>query len=113
MNYFLRPHEDVKIRALIIIIIIINFESLSAWEYSNVLRCDLYLEDKVSSCQRPNHVENTGSRLITAVKQLWARSVLGWVTAWENHVLLVFFFSVRNFLVTCENLTVDCIIFSF
>ena len=47
-----------------------------------------------NSCQRPYHVENTGSRLITAVKQHWAWLVLGWVTAWEHHVLLalIFFF---------------------
>ena len=37
-------------------------------------------------------VVNTGSRLITAVKQHWAWLVLGWVTAWEHHVLLVFLF---------------------
>ena len=41
--------------------------------------------------QRPYHVENTGSRLITAVKQRWAWLVLGWVTAWEHHVLLALF----------------------
>ena len=39
-------------------------------------------------CQRPYHVVNTGSRLITADKQRWAWLVLGWVTAWEHHVLL-------------------------
>ena len=37
-------------------------------------------------CLRPYHVENTGSRPITAVKQRRARSVLGWVTAWEYRV---------------------------
>ena len=37
-------------------------------------------------CLRPYHVENTGSRPITEVKQRWARSVLGWVTAWEYRV---------------------------
>ena len=36
---------------------------------------------------RPYHVENTGSRPITEVKQRRARSVLGWVTAWEYRVL--------------------------
>ena len=45
-----------------------------------------------TSCQRPYHVEHTSSRLITEVKQRWARLVLGWVTAWEHRVLLVFFF---------------------
>ena len=35
---------------------------------------------------RPYHVENTGSRLITEVKQRRARLVLGWVTAWEYRV---------------------------
>ena len=29
-------------------------------------------------CQQPYHVENTGSRLITAVKQHWAWLVMGW-----------------------------------
>jgi hypothetical protein len=41
-----------------------------------------------SSCQRPYHVEYTSSRPITEVKQRRAWSVLGWVTAWEHHVLL-------------------------
>lgn len=36
---------------------------------------------------RPYHVENTGSRPITEVKQRRARLVLGWVTAWEYRVL--------------------------
>ena len=40
------------------------------------------------SRQRPYHVENTSSRLITEVKQHRARSVLGWETAWEHWVLL-------------------------
>ena len=38
-------------------------------------------------CLRPYHVEYTGSRLITEVKQRRARLVLGWVTAWESRVL--------------------------
>ena len=42
--------------------------------------------------QRPYHVENTGSRPITEVKQRRARLVLGWVTAWEHRVLLATFF---------------------
>ena len=36
---------------------------------------------------RPYHVENTGSRPITEVKQRRARLVLGWLTAWEYRVL--------------------------
>ena len=40
-----------------------------------------------SLCLRPYHVEYTGSRLITEVKQRRARLVLGWVTAWESRVL--------------------------
>ena len=52
----------------------------------------------LKNCQRPYHVQNTGSRLITAVKQRWACLVLGWVTAWEHHVLLVFFTSAQVFL---------------
>ena len=42
--------------------------------------------------QRPYHVESTGSRPITEVKQRRARLVLGWVTAWEHRVLLATFF---------------------
>jgi hypothetical protein len=41
--------------------------------------------------QRPYHVECTGSRQITEVKQRWAWIVLGWETAWEHQVLLAFF----------------------
>ena len=48
-----------------------------------------YICDYVAclSCLRPYHVENTGSRPITEVKQRRARLVLGWVTAWEYRVL--------------------------
>ena len=42
--------------------------------------------------QRPYHVESTGSRPITEVKQRRARLVPGWVTAWEHRVLLATFF---------------------
>ncbi len=38
-------------------------------------------------CLRPYLAEYTSSRLITEVKQPWARLVLGWVTAWEYRVL--------------------------
>ena len=41
----------------------------------------------IYKCLQPYHVENTGSRLITEVKQRRARLVLGWVTAWEYRVL--------------------------
>ena len=37
-------------------------------------------------CLGPYHVECTGSRPITEVKQRRARLVLGWVTAWEYRV---------------------------
>ena len=47
--------------------------------------------------QRPYHVESTGSRPITEVKQRRARLVLGWVTAWEHQVLLATFFSFSFF----------------
>ena len=40
-----------------------------------------------SLCLRPYHVECTGSRPITEVKQRRAWLVLGWVTAWELQVL--------------------------
>ena len=45
----------------------------------------------ISVVQRPYHVERTGSRPITEVKQHWARLVLRWVTAWEHRVLLFYF----------------------
>ena len=38
-------------------------------------------------CLRPYHYEYTGSRPITEVKHSRARSVPGWVTAWEHLVL--------------------------
>ena len=37
-------------------------------------------------CLGPYHVESTGSRPITEVKQRRAGLVLGWVTAWEYPV---------------------------
>ena len=40
--------------------------------------------------QLPYHVEYTGSRLITKVKEHWAWVVLGWETTWEHQVLLAF-----------------------
>ena len=44
-------------------------------------------ETSTLSCRlRPYHVESTGSRPITEVKQRRARLVLGWVTAWEYRV---------------------------
>ena len=54
--------------------------------------------------QRPYHVEYTGSRPITEVKQRWARLVLGWVTAWEHRVLLALFFSL---IIECHTHTLD------
>ena len=47
--------------------------------------------------QRPYHVEHTGSRPITEVKQHWAWLVLGWVTAWEHQVLLALFIYTASF----------------
>ena len=43
------------------------------------------------NCQRPYHAGNTGTRLITEVKQRRALLVLAWVTGWESEVLLTFF----------------------
>ncbi len=37
-------------------------------------------------CLRSYHVENTGSRPITEVKERRAWLLLGWVTAWEHQV---------------------------
>lgn len=52
---------------------------------------------KSSLRQRPYHVEHTGSRPITEVKQRRAWLVLGWVTAWENRVLLASLFPLPTF----------------
>ena len=45
------------------------------------------MHENILSCLRPCHVENTGSRLITEVKQQWAKILLAWVTAWEYLML--------------------------
>lgn len=47
---------------------------------------NMVLNIMLSLCLRPYQVENTSSRPITEVKQLWAALVLGWVTAWEYAV---------------------------
>ena len=49
-------------------------------------------------CQRQYHVEKTGSRPITAVEQRWAWLVLGWVTAWEHHVMLALILNVSKYI---------------
>ena len=46
-----------------------------------------FLQKDRNKCLRPYLVEHTSSRPITEVKQLRARLVLGWVTAWEYRVL--------------------------
>ena len=43
-----------------------------------------------NTSQLPYHVEYTGSRLITKVKQHWAWVVLGWETTSEHQVLFAF-----------------------
>ena len=52
---------------------------------------------QISFSQRPYHVESTQSRQILEVTQRRARSVLGWVTAWEHRcwhfLIIVIFFS--------------------
>jgi hypothetical protein len=60
----------------------------SPWLSSLSVRFLLWFSVQCSSHQRLYHVENTGSRPITEVKQHRAWSVLGWVTAWEHHVPL-------------------------
>ena len=65
------------------------------------MQCLVYKYESVEFLrQRPYHVENTGSRPITEVKQRRARLVLGWVTAWEHRVQLassfLFFFFKRQ-----------------
>ena len=47
---------------------------------------DVHATSALSRRLRPYHVESTGSRPITEVKQRRARLVLGWVTAWEYRV---------------------------
>ena len=44
-------------------------------------------KELLTQCLRPYHVENTGSRPITEVKQRRAWLVRGWVTASEYHLL--------------------------
>ena len=46
--------------------------------------------DLTVSRQRSYHGESTSSRPITEVKHRRAWLVLGWVTAWEHHVMLTF-----------------------
>ena len=59
----------------------------------------LYLSTQSETvlCLRPYHVENTGSRPITEVKQHRAWLVLRWVTAWEHHVLQTFFLNMIRY----------------
>ena len=45
-----------------------------------------YSNNIYNKCLGSYHVECTGSRPITEVKQRRARLVLGWVTAWEYRV---------------------------
>ena len=63
--------------------------------------CDGIELKKHLYCLRPYHVENTGSRPISEVKQRRAWLVLRWVTTWEPQVLLAFAiferFSQKNF----------------
>ena len=47
-----------------------------------------YALNQQVECLRPYHVENTGSRPITEVKQRRARLVLGWVTASKYQPIL-------------------------
>ena len=46
----------------------------------------IFTNKEENECLGPYHVESTGSRPITEVKQRRARLVLGWVTAWEYWV---------------------------
>jgi hypothetical protein len=46
----------------------------------------IFTNKEENKCLGPYHVESTGSRPITEVKQRRARLVLGWVTAWEYWV---------------------------
>ena len=62
-----------------------NKDSLGPLSKQQELRTKLC--NWASLCLRPYHVENTGSRPITEVKQRRAWLVLRWVTAWEHHVL--------------------------
>lgn len=59
--------------------------TLSHWSNSSKQQTQNFARES-HKCLRPYHVENTGSRLITEVKQRRARLVLGWVTAWEYRV---------------------------
>ena len=52
-----------------------------------MIRFTLYTLQKAVRYLLPYHVEKTGSRPITEVKQRRAWLVLRWVTAWERHLL--------------------------
>ena len=82
--------------SLIWIAVLIIKQLKLRWLMSNewgVATLKVYKRIFLAVCrQRPYHVESTGSRPITEVKQRRARLVLGWVTAWEHRVLLATFF---------------------
>ena len=56
----------------------------------------LFENTQTTGCQRPYHTEHTASRPISAVKQCWVWSVLGWVTAWEHQMPLAFSFPLSS-----------------
>ena len=68
---------------------IITVNGLNMKERYNLIAFMLFVPN--IHCVRPHHVESTGSRPITEVKQRRAWSVLGWVTAWEYQVSYIFF----------------------
>ena len=69
--------------------------SMCSWGWNEIVQLLLFVRP------RPYHVGNTGSRLITEVKQRRARLVLAWVTGWEYRVLRPFLFTTLACLFAC------------
>ena len=67
-------------------VISLNFHDLFMFHYK-LTGAHTSVTSEPVKCLRPYHVECTGSRPITEVKQRRAWLVLGWVTAWEPQVL--------------------------
>ena len=69
----------------------IKFTFVSAF-FNSLFVQVLYARSRSVYMQRPYRVDSTGSRPITEVKRRRARPVLGWVTALEARVPLLYFF---------------------
>ena len=71
----------------------------------NMLKCEnkkKQKQNKTNNKQNKNNKKSKQNRFspVTVVKQLLARSVFGWVTAWEHRVLKIHIFFVFTFVFT-------------